>query len=406
MINKISEHGHSPKKGCSYFSHGYEKAIAKLKKIYLEKRLAGLGSSAEKFVIGPYGSGKTHFCRQVLEIGDQLGFATVEVQLNKNIDFTKPLIVYKQLASQINLPGSNKKGMRHLVASCYENMKGIIDEEAGDNSEDFMRAWIDSMDSSDIDLASFARVIKKALNGYAIKEYENEIFEAACRWLEGEVANKQILNTLGEGRVSIAEEALHGQTAMNSLFQFIKQSRYPGTIAVFDEAEQSFSVNKSKRQQILSMLQSGINSIADLNDGAVLILYALTLDIADHFNEFPALKQRLDDPIGAKSFFEGDVHAPKILLDYGKDLTPRNHLRGIGENFVELFFQQNFDVSITKEETLKRIYGLAEEISLKEPSASNRRTMAKATCYVLTKIYEEDILPTDIPAKEYEEEVE
>ena len=42
MINKISEHGHSPKKGCSYFSHVYEKAIAKLKKIYLEKRLAGL----------------------------------------------------------------------------------------------------------------------------------------------------------------------------------------------------------------------------------------------------------------------------------------------------------------------------------------------------------------------------
>lgn len=406
MISKMAEHGHPPKNGCSSFSYGYEESIGKLKSIYLEKRLAEMGSSAEKFVIGPYGSGKTHFCRQILETGDRMGFLTAEVQLNKNVDFTKPLIVYKQFASQIKLPRSNKKGMRDLIASCYENMKKFLEEETGEGSMEFLRAWINDLNSVGLD-PSFARVVKKALNGYAAGGYENEIFEGACRWLEGEVVNRQVLDLLGESRVPVAEEALHGQRAMNSVFQFIKESRYPGTIVVFDEAEQSFSVNKRKRQQILSMLQSGINNIADLNNGAVLILYALTLDIADHFNEFHALKGRLDDPIGGKSFFEGDVHAPKILLDYSQKSTPWEHLRGMGERLVDLFYQlPDLDVPVPKEDTLKRVYELAEEISSVDPSPSNRRTMTKSTCYVLIKLYEEGILATEIPPERAEEEVE
>lgn len=406
MISLMAEHGHSPKNGCSTFSYGYDNYIEKLKDIYLEKRLAKRGSSAEKFVIGPYGSGKTHFCRQILETGDQIGFVSAEVQLNKNVDFTKPLIVYKELASQIKAPKTNQKGMRFLVENCHNNMKQYLQEKTGDKYEVFLKQWIQNIDSVGLELASFARVTKKALLGYAEGGDENEMFKAACRWLEGDIGNKKVLNLLGESRVKADEEALHGQKSMYSLFQFIRESKYPGTIVLFDESEQSFTVNKHKRQQILSLLQSGINSIADLKNGSVLILYALMLDSALHFNEFAALKQRLDDPIGGKSFFEGNIHAPKILLEYGQELTPRVHLKGIGEKLVELFYGSGINLPVPKNVTMNRIYELVDEISSIDPSPSNRRTMTKSTCYVLMKLYEDGILPTEIPPEKSIEEVE
>jgi len=285
-------------------------------------------------------------------------------------------------------------------------MEQYLKKETGDNYTEFIKPWVQNIDSIGLELASFARVIKKALLGYAAGGYENEMFVAACRWLEGDVGNKEILNLLGESRVQVAEEALHGQRAMNSLFQFIRESKYPGTIVVFDEAEQSFSVNKHKRQQILSLLLSGINSISDLDNGGALIVYALTLEIADHFNEFPALKGRLDDPIGGVSFFEGNVHAPKIRLEYGPELTPKDHLKGIGENLVNLFYESGINLSIAKDVTMNRIYELVDEISSIDRTPSNRRTMTKSTCYVLMKLYEEGILSTEIPQENLVEEVE
>ena len=50
------------------------------------------GLSAEKLVVGPFGSGKTHFLRQMMEMSAQAGAVTSEVKLNKDIDFSKRLV--------------------------------------------------------------------------------------------------------------------------------------------------------------------------------------------------------------------------------------------------------------------------------------------------------------------------
>jgi hypothetical protein len=405
IIRKMAQFGHPPTRGCSAFGYGFEDAIQRIKERFLEQMIARDGESAEKFVIGPYGSGKTQFCREILEVGDQIGFVTAEVQLNKNVDFTKPLIVYKELTSEIKLPQSNKKGMNHLLANSYERMKTFGEQETGAGSSEFLRAWISNLDLMDFELKSFSRIVKKALNAYDIGGSEHEIFKAACNWLNGDINNKETLKVLGESRVPAAEEALHGQRATISLFQFIKESRFPGTIALFDEAEQSFTVNTKKKQTILSLLKSGLDEIVDSHNAGALVLYALTYEIADEFKKLDALRQRLDDPIGGKSFFEGDVYAPKISLDYTQKLMPRDHLRGIGESLVDFCYQIP-DLKVPKEAALSRINEVVEKIIESDISASNRRSMVKATCYILLSIIETGKLPSDLPPDKQDEDIE
>ena len=55
----------------------------------------------------------------------------------------------------------------------------------------------------------------------------------------------------------------------------------------FDEAEQGLGVDKRTMQRILSMLQSGINAMADLQQGSALVVYALTPDIVESMENFP-----------------------------------------------------------------------------------------------------------------------
>jgi hypothetical protein len=113
----------------------------------------------------------------------------------------------------------------------------------------------------------------------------------------------------------------------------------------------------------------------------------------------------LDDPIGGKTFFEGDVHAPKIILEYGHGMNPQEHLIGIGERLISLFFDTpGIQVTVSKEEVLEKMKESVEDITSRDPSPSNRRTVAKNTAYMLTKLYEEGELPSSIPNEQYEEE--
>ena len=67
IFEQIAETGHAPKFGCHLFGVGYDDAIERLRQKYLEERFER-GKSAEKFVVGTFGSGKTHFLRHLAEI--------------------------------------------------------------------------------------------------------------------------------------------------------------------------------------------------------------------------------------------------------------------------------------------------------------------------------------------------
>src|SRR5689334_22938957 len=114
MFEGLASLGTAPPEGCSLFGAGYDTAFAQLRQKFLIDWF-DRGSSAEKFVVGPFGAGKTHFLRQLMEIARDLDCVTAEVALNKNIDFTNGLVVYEEIACQLRAPGDDVRGLRAVL---------------------------------------------------------------------------------------------------------------------------------------------------------------------------------------------------------------------------------------------------------------------------------------------------
>lgn len=377
----MASYGTAPADGCSLFGVGYDNAFQRLKETYLINGFER-GSSTEKFVVGPYGSGKTHFLRQLQEIAQGEGCITAEVQLNKDVDFTQSLMVYKELARQIRVPDSDGYGIRNLFEACLKNVKNKTEDTM--LKELVLSGWISGLDKVDFKLDNFRVMAKKAF--LAAQEHNAELFESICYWLSGNMDDKSICKELGISYVSKSEQNLFARRAMLSLFQLVRHAGFKGTVVCFDEAEQGLTVDKKKTEKILSMLMSGIASIVDLPKGSALVVYALTPDIVERMETLAALQQRIANPEG-HSFFEGNTYATQIKLTKRDD--PLKDLEAIGDRLVEMVYQElGEEIKLKKEAILIEVHQRAKEIVETNLSVGNRRDMAKITCILLLRLYE------------------
>ncbi len=380
MLERMATNGTAPEEGCSVFGVGYEDAFSRLKNKYLVEQFKR-GMSSEKFVIGPFGSGKTHFLRQLMEIARDMDCVTAEVILNKDIDFTKSLIVYSEVIREIRTPLLSEHGIRGLLQAALDKARYQTNDSS--MQDILVNAWVSGIDKVDFKYKTFGTIIKKAL--LAKLNNDDVIFDSCCRWLEGDINDKSLSKELNIPKIDTSSNNLYAKHMMLSLFQFIRQAGFNGTVLCFDEAEQGLSVDKKKTEKILSMLQAGINAIADLKEGSALLMYAFTPDLVDKMKTFAALQQRISSPPG-RSFFDGNVLAPLI------DLTrrdPLQDLQNIGGKLVSVFYNIFADeVELSREELLEYVNQLALDILEKEVSSSNRRDMVKNVCTVLLGILE------------------
>jgi len=377
MLTRMAQHGTAPDEGCSIFGVGYEHAYERLKKEYLEEQFS-MGISSEKFIVGPFGSGKTHFLRHLMEIARDIDCVTSEVQLNKALNFTDTLQVYGEVIQEIKTPESSGHGIRALLHSSVEKVKKI----AGNiEQEIILHAWISGIDEVEFKLDIFKKVIKKAL--IAILEKDEPIIEMTCQWLNGDINNKDMAKELRIPQIEKKHNNLYAKKMMLSLFQFIKHVGFQGTVVCFDEADIGLNVDKKKSEKILEMLRADIDAITDLNGGAVFIVYALTPTIIEKMMNYAALQQRVSNPFG-KSFMEGNTLGPLIDLSQTNQDT---NLILIGEKFVELFYKfLGNEISILKEDVTAEIQNLTKIIIANNIGAGNRRDMVKVTCSMLLGI--------------------
>ncbi len=393
MLEQMAEHGHAPKEGCNLFGVGYEDAFERLKEKYLIDRF-NKGGSGEKFVVGPFGSGKTHFLRQLLEIARELGCVTSEVALNKDFDATDSLTTYREVVREMRAPNALEHGIRGVLTAATEQIKSLADDAS--KSEALVQAWIAGLDKVDFKLNTFGKVVKRSLQAYLAGD--EATFESGCRWLGGDVNDRLLCRELSVSPVTKAEERLHGRRALLSLAQFIRHAKFQGTVIGFDEAEQGFTVDRKKMQRILSMLQSGINAIVDLLDGSVLIVYALTPDIVEKMEEFPALQQRVADPAVGWGFFEGETLAPKIDLTRRAD--PVKELTAIGRRLAGLLYEHaDRPLAVRQDAVCAEVERIAADVAGTDIRSSNRRTMVKRTCSMLLRLYHDGVLADPGPAE-------
>jgi len=375
MIERMAEYGTAPSDGCALFGVGYEEAFVRLREKYLEARFAR-GDSAEKFVVGPFGSGKTHFLRQLLEIARALECVTAEVALNKDLDFTKSLIVYREVTRAIRPPGADERGIRPLLAAALAQIQGRASGNAalGDH---LIAGWIAGLDKADFELEAFGRVLRHGLEAH-LRE-DDATFAAACRWLDGAITDRTLARELGLTPVAKNEENLYGRRMLLSLFQFVR-------IAGLDVARRDLP-------RILSRLQSNINAVADLRNGSALIVYAFEPGLVERLDQFPALQQRVVDPGPGYGFFEGNTLAPRIDLTFRGD--PERELRAIGLRLTGLLYQHTArDLGAEQRRVMAIVEELAREIADADPTSANRRTMVKRTCAMLIRLHDEGVLDT------------
>jgi len=161
-LDHLSSVGTAPLEGCTALGVGYEDAFDRLERMYLADGFER-GRSAEKFVIGPFGSGKTHFLRQVMEVARTRACVTAEVALSKHVDFTRTLMVYSEVAREIRAPESMSTGVRALLRSALAR---VCDQAPAGRMAVFTRAWIDGIAAADYPLPAFGRIVRRALDAH------------------------------------------------------------------------------------------------------------------------------------------------------------------------------------------------------------------------------------------------
>jgi len=223
-------------------------------------------------------------------------------------------------------------------------------------------------------------------------------FEAACRWLDGEVSDRALAARLEISVVQRAEENLHGRRALLSLFRFVRAAGYHGTVITFDEAEQGLGVDRKKLNRIVSMLQSQINAVADLRDGSALIVYALTPNLIGEMETLAALQQRVADPASDMGFFDGNTRAVRIDLTLRPDSV--HELEAIGTRLCDLLYAAYSEqLTASRDDAYAAIRQVAAAVYLEEIATSNRRTMVKRSSTLLLHLYDTGTLDPEMVAR-------
>ena len=387
IFRDMASTGQPPLKGCVDLGVGYEDAFQRIEKTYMTDYF-NRGKSAVKYIVGPYGSGKTHFLRQTLEIARKNGCATSEVQLSRNIDISKILIVYKEVAREIAVPGQKRKGIEGLLKAYHEKVRSQDDDP--EISDEFVKSSIEALDDVEFEHDGFRRVLSRSLK--ALVYGERDVFDAGCQWLAGEIADRDVAKVLKISTIPTAEQDGFGRRAMFSLCQFIKSAGYTGTVIGFDEAEQAANVPAKQLNKILSLARSEIDAITKLQNAASLVLYAFTPDVIQEMQRYPALQQRLADPDPTFRFFDGNDNSPQIDLAQpfqAFDSKSLIMLQKIGERLVNLLFDSYEEIQvIDRSQVIAASQDWADEVDARNASIGNRRDMVRLTCSRLLHLYQ------------------
>lgn len=403
ILEQMVDYGQAPDDGCNLFGVGYEQAFSDLRDLYLTRRFQA-GRAAEKFVVGPYGSGKTHFLRQLMEIARSMGCVTAEVSLNKELEFTRSLIVYREIARQIRISDTAAtRGIRPLLIAALDQKKKTAPGNAA-LGQQICQRWVLGLDMEDFEWATFGRVVRMTLEAHL--GANDVVFEAGCRWLGGDIGDKGLAKSLGVSAADRTEENLYGTKMMFSLFQFVCSAGFPGTVVSYDEAEQGLQADKRKLERIHALLQSEITRMATLKGAPALVVYAFTDQVIEEVDKHPALQSRLANPEPGKGFFDGSPRAP--IIDLRRKGPSGSDLQAIGHKLVDLLYDQCSDRSLTvdKQTVREAVDRLAVEVAEADPTSSNRRAFVKWVSNVLLRLHDRGVLdlapPPDHPNPESE----
>lgn len=380
-LERMASYGTAPENGCSSFGVGYEEAFSTLKDIYISSQgpisaRFDRGESSWKLIVGPFGSGKTHFIRQLMEIAREQNCATAEIALNKQLSFTDTLSVYSEVVRELRVPGLGLRGILPLLRKSVSELSASY--ASSPHRDDLVAAWIGAITELSFPHSGFAKVAARAMA--ALVREDARTLDMCQRWLEGDVCDSTLAKELEVRKIERGETAREGVRMMLSLFPLIRHCGYRGTVVCFDEAEQGLTVAKSKMAAVLSGLMSSIEAITNAEGASAMVVYAVTPDLRDQLMKFPALQSRLDGHDG-QTFLDGNHYSPIIDLRSG---ASADQLLAIGSRLLTVCSDAlPGPWTAERPELEARMVELALSISEDNASSGSRRTMAQAASRVI-----------------------
>lgn len=251
--------------------------------------------SAVRFIVGEYGSGKTHFLRMTARMALERRFITCEVTLSREIRLDRFDTVWRAMMSNLATPDLEGEP---------EGIEAILNrwcEQAVESSERLvqMLSELDQIQQLDPDF-------RKAMRGYLRAYVQDGDRDNYLQWLKGNPAR------LPGVRARI--DRASARAMLRSLIHFFKYLGYSGLVLFLDELELIRDQNQKVRDANYDVLRQFIDDADNLRSFLLLcsVTPVMVEDNQRGFPSYPPLWQRIRPIIGG---VEGDYRAITINLD-------------------------------------------------------------------------------------------
>jgi len=250
--------------------------------------------SAVRFIVGEYGSGKTHFLHMTAHLALQRHFVVCEVTLSRDIRLDRFDTVWREMIGRLSTPES--EGEPEGIESILNRWCQGIQE-----AEQLQSALIglDKISHLDPDF-------RKAIRGYLRAYVQEEDRDSYLQWLKGDPIRPEGVRT----RIDRAS----ARAMLRSIIQFLKYLGYNGLVLFLDELELIRNLDYRIRDANYDTLRQFIDGSDNLQN--FLLLCSLTPIMQTDYNKgipsYSALWARIGGMLGE---VRGDYRSITVNLE-------------------------------------------------------------------------------------------
>lgn len=240
------------------------------------------GGSKSRFVVAPYGGGKTHFLRLIAHLALERGFAVSYVELvSREAPFDRFESIFGKIMREVRTQ-DGQAGLQEIL----DNWAASFPHYSARDIEAALRQMSRSLD------------LRNALRGYLDLASVSSP-EAVLRrqdivgWLQGDRLPSHIMRELGiRNPVTI----LNVSEILGSFLQFLPAGGYRGLALLLDEAEAITSLSQSRRRDEANQNLRRLLDNTDAHHGFYLLFATTPTFIEDPTRgarSYPALWDRI-----------------------------------------------------------------------------------------------------------------
>lgn len=253
-----------------------------------------------RFVVGSWGSGKTHFFRRLKHAAFDEGYLVSNVELSsQETPFNKFERVVYSIVNEIASPDDDDSQAVAPIGRVLRRALGSEESTPLERQDRYreLRDRLDADDTIDPDVKRVVRAYWETFvtdNDVAEESIDlNERRDFLMQWFGGDVDKRRMRNEFGVQKQVTKENA---RQVLGSLVALARLLGYRGLVVLFDESEMSTStMSKSNRKDAHNNLLHLINEV-DRTPGLLLVYAAVPefwIDERYGITTYGALSQRI-----------------------------------------------------------------------------------------------------------------